>query len=77
MFNKSKFYISINFNLRHINRFTIYCYKSRFRGYYKEYLESKISFIFDSNLINIVVGQEELESSTSAVSERHSNQLNY
>ncbi len=24
-----------------------------------------------------VVGQEELESSTSAVSERHSNQLNY
>ena len=31
----------------------------------------------DSNLILKLVGQEELESSTFAVSERHSNQLNY
>ena len=54
----------------------MYCYKSRFRGYPK-YLESKVNYTSDSNLIKQVVGQEELESSTSAVSERHSNQLNY
>lgn len=51
-------------------------HKSRFRGYSK-YLESKVKNTSDSNLIKKVVGQEELESSTSAVSERHSNQLNY
>ena len=56
----------------------MYCCKSRFRRYYLEHLESKINaLIFDSNPIKIMVGQEELESSTSAVSERHSNQLNY
>ena len=38
----------------------------------------KWNIIFDSNLIfKKLVGQEELESSTFAVSERHSNQLNY
>lgn len=55
----------------------MYCYKSRFRGYLSKYLESEVFYTADSNLIIKMVGQEELESSTSAVSERHSNQLNY
>lgn len=51
--------------------------KSRFRRYFENIWNQKQDFVFDSNLIKLVVGQEELESSTSAVSERHSNQLNY
>ena len=78
----------------------MYCYKSRFRGYYvwniwnQRYFVSLIptssnvrapphfvKTLCDTQTFNAVsenlVGQEELESSTSAVSERHSNQLNY
>ena len=56
MFNKSKFYISINFNLRHINRFTMYCYKSRFRRYYWNIWNQKQSLVSDSNLIKLSGG---------------------
>ena len=54
----------------------MYCIKADSDDITK-YLESEVLNTADSNLIKQVVGQEELESSTSAVSERHSNQLNY
>lgn len=54
----------------------MYCIKADSEDIQK-YLESEVLNTADSNLIKKVVGQEELESSTSAVSERHSNQLNY
>lgn len=56
----------------------MYCYKSRFQRIFIGIFGIKNMQMF---LIltpsKYVVGQEELESSTSAVSERHSNQLNY
>ena len=57
----------------------MYCIKADSIEYSLEYLESKTSKLFlilTPSFIKLV-GQEELESSTFAVSERHSNQLNY
>ena len=69
----------LQFNLRHKNRFTIYCFESRFHwiihiGIFG--IKNDKSFLI-STPSKKLVGQEELESSTFAVSERHSNQLNY
>ena len=54
----------------------MYCNKSRFRGY-RNIWNQKCDSLLIPTSSKQVVGQEELESSTSAVSERHSNQLNY
>ena len=87
MFNKS----FLTFTLR--GQTTMICdiktdlqYKKQIPVILLEYLESwsvrqgePLLTLHDYNLIfeKEMVGQEELESSTSAVSERHSNQLNY
>ena len=66
------------FNLRHKNRLTIFCYKSRFHWIFRGIfgIKNEKSFLILTSSKKLV-GQEELESSTFAVSERHSNQLNY
>ena len=66
------------FNLRHKNRLTICCYKSRFHWIFIGIfgIKNEKSFLILTSSKKLV-GQEELESSTFAVSERHSNQLNY
>ena len=62
----------------HKNRLTMYCYKSRFHWIFIGIFGIKNDFSFlISTSSKKMVGQEELESSTFAVSERHSNQLNY
>ena len=63
---------------RHKNRLTIFCYKSRFHWIFFGIfgIKNDFSFLILTSSKKLV-GQEELESSTFAVSERHSNQLNY
>ena len=57
----------------------MYCYKSRFHWIFRGIfgIKNEKSFLILTSSKKKLVGQEELESSTFAVSERHSNQLNY
>ena len=55
----------------------MYCIKADSEDIFRNIWNQKCFTLLIPTSSNKVVGQEELESSTSAVSERHSNQLNY